>query len=196
MTLTINQYIHDVVSRMPTGVVDHVQIERELTGHINERLEHGQPLDTVLQQLGDPKTLAGSYLAEVPLVPASFIARGVAKIVDLVALAWIMAPVAVLTGFLVRSPFAALIVEALAVSFSFCIYTAILEWRYSTTLGKWLFDLRVTDESGARIGGGQAIVRQLGLILEVFSIDVLFALFTERHQRAFELLSKTRVVKV
>jgi len=28
----------------------------------------------------------------------------------------------------------------------------------------------------------------------VFWIDVLFALFTERSQRAFELLSKTRVV--
>ena len=31
--------------------------------------------------------------------------------------------------------------------------------------------------------------------LELFAIDALFALFTEKHQRAFELLSKTRVVK-
>jgi len=30
----------------------------------------------------------------------------------------------------------------------------------------------------------------------VFWIDVLFALFTEKHQRAFEILSKTRVVVV
>jgi uncharacterized RDD family membrane protein YckC len=29
----------------------------------------------------------------------------------------------------------------------------------------------------------------------VFAVDALFALFTERHQRAFELLSKTRVVR-
>jgi len=28
----------------------------------------------------------------------------------------------------------------------------------------------------------------------VYLIDAFFALFTERHQRAFELLSKTRVV--
>ena len=34
------------------------------------------------------------------------------------------------------------------------------------------------------------------MILQVFWIDVFFALFTEKHQRAFEMLSKTRVVLV
>ena len=38
-------------------------------------------------------------------------------------------------------------------------------------------------------------MRSLPLIFQVFWIDVLFALFTEKHQRAFELLSKTRVVR-
>jgi uncharacterized RDD family membrane protein YckC len=37
-------------------------------------------------------------------------------------------------------------------------------------------------------------VRQLPVFLQVFSIDALFVLFTDRRQRAFELLSKTRVV--
>jgi hypothetical protein len=32
------------------------------------------------------------------------------------------------------------------------------------------------------------------MFLQVYMIDVLFALFTEKSQRAFELLSKTRVV--
>jgi hypothetical protein len=32
------------------------------------------------------------------------------------------------------------------------------------------------------------------MFLQVYMIDALFALFTEKHQRAFELLSKTRVV--
>ena len=62
------------------------------------------------------------------------------------------------------------------------------------TPGKYLCGLRVVRESGARIGLGQAIVRQLPMFLEIFLVDVLFALFTEKHQRAFELLSKTRVV--
>ena len=38
------------------------------------------------------------------------------------------------------------------------------------------------------------MVRQLPMFLQMYWIDVLFALFTEKCQRAFELLSKTRVV--
>ena len=54
--------------------------------------------------------------------------------------------------------------------------------------------VRVVRESGARISVGQGIVRQLPMFLEIFMIDVLFALFTEKSQRAFEVLSRTRVV--
>ena len=50
-------------------------------------------------------------------------------------------------------------------------------------------------ESGARISGGQSLVRQLPLVFSFFFLDVIFALFTDKHQRAFELISKTRVVR-
>ena len=75
------------------------------------------------------------------------------------------------------------------------IYPVVAEAKYGTTIGKRLFGLRVVRESGSRISTGQAIVRNLPWVLEVFWIDALFALFTDRSQRAFELLSKTRVVK-
>ena len=68
------------------------------------------------------------------------------------------------------------------------------EYRFDRTVGKWLLDLRVVQESGARITLGQAFVRQLPQFLQIFWIDVMFALFTERSQRAFEILSHTRVV--
>jgi hypothetical protein len=42
-------------------------------------------------------------------------------------------------------------------------------------------------ESGVRITIGQSVVRQLPMFLQLYWIDV--------HQRAFELLSKTRVVE-
>jgi hypothetical protein len=42
---------------------------------------------------------------------------------------------------------------------------------------------------------GRRSCRQLPMFLQVFWIDALFALFTDRSQRAFELLSKTRVVR-
>jgi hypothetical protein len=34
----------------------------------------------------------------------------------------------------------------------------------------------------------------LPMFMQMYWVDVLFALFTEKSQRAFELLSKTRVV--
>jgi uncharacterized RDD family membrane protein YckC len=69
------------------------------------------------------------------------------------------------------------------------------EYYAGKTAGKWLTGLRVVRESGARIGLGQAFVRQLSLVFQVFVFDCLFALFTEKRQRACELLSKTRVVR-
>jgi hypothetical protein len=35
----------------------------------------------------------------------------------------------------------------------------------------------------------------LPMFLQVFWIDAMFALFTDKSQRAFEMLSKTRVVR-
>ena len=76
----------------------------------------------------------------------------------------------------------------------FWIYTVVAEWQSGQTVGKRLFGIVVVREDGARISGGQAVVRQLPVLCQFYWIDVLFALFTERNQRAFEMLSKTRVV--
>src|SRR5207237_1290714 len=104
-TMTADVYIQSVMDRVPQGMPLRDQIAMELRSHIAERLEHGQSLDDVLRQLGDPLTLAESYLASVPLQSADALPRLAAKV-----------------------------------------------------------------------------------------LDALFALFTERHQRAFELLTKTRTV--
>jgi uncharacterized RDD family membrane protein YckC len=88
-------------------------------------------------------------------------------------------------------PFGVLI-AIIAASLFFGVYTVVSEWQIG--LGKRLVGIRVVRESGARITLGQAIVRSLPVFLEVFWIDVMFALFTDKSQRAFELLSKTRVV--
>jgi uncharacterized RDD family membrane protein YckC len=74
------------------------------------------------------------------------------------------------------------------------IYPIAAEARYGKTLGKHIFGLRVVTESGTRITWLQAVVRNLPIFLQIFVIDALFALFTDKSQRAFEMLSKTRVV--
>ena len=80
-------------------------------------------------------------------------------------------------------------------AFGFLIYTIVAEWKSGQTFGKRRYGLFVVQESGAPITLGQSVVRQLSLVFQIFWIDALFTLFTERRQRAFELLSKTRVVR-
>ena len=196
-----DDYINRVLDHLPSDTPMRAQIAMELRGHIAERLESGQTVADVLGQLGDPRTLAESYLSAVPLVSASFLQRGLAKLIDvMVVLLTVMVIVGLPTYWLVwhqEWPFLlgfGVLFAVLAASFGFGLYTIVAEHWLGFTLGKRALGLRVVRESGAPIGLGQSIVRQLPMFLQVYWIDVLFALFTDKSQRAFELLSKTRVV--
>jgi uncharacterized RDD family membrane protein YckC len=197
MTMTIDDYINRVLAALPQATPQRSQIVLELRGHIAERLQGGSSADDVLRQLGDPVTLAESYLSAVPLVAAPFGARVVAKLIDA---AIVLIFTAALAGLLVQFvptdfmlPFAGIII-LIGGSFAFALYTIAAEAASGETVGKRAMKLRVVRESGAQISVGQAIVRQLAMFFQVYIIDVLFALFTEKSQRAFEVLSKTRVV--
>ena len=191
---TSEEYIESVLDVMPRATPTRAQNATELRGHITERLSEGQALDDVLRQLGEPVALAESYLAAVPLISAPFWRRAVAKSVDVCGVALVIAPLAWLVWQSDTFFMFAFLFAFAGGSLLFWIYTTMSEWSVGLTLGKHLLGIRVVRETGARIGTGQAIVRQLPLLLQVYWIDVLFALFTEKNQRAFELLSKTRVV--
>jgi uncharacterized RDD family membrane protein YckC len=187
-------YIDRVVTRLPRNSALRTQVAMEVRSHIAERVEHGHTVDEALRQLGDPIVLAESYLTAIPLVPAGFWERVAAKVLDLLAFACAYVPVAWLVTRVAPAP--AVIIVALALfAGGFCLYTLIAEYRFGTTVGKHLLGLRVVRESGGGISVGQSIVRQLPMFLQVGWVDILFALFTERRQRAFEILSKTRVVR-
>ena len=192
-------YIDRVLAHLPTTTPMREQIAVELQGHIDERLAHGQSLDAALAQFGDPATLAESYLAAVPLEPAPHGLRLLAKLVDF---GIAIVPVVTMAGvawlfweeWLVRG--LGLVLAIFFAGFGFLIYTVVTEWTLGQTVGKRLVGLQVVRESGGRIGLGQSVVRQLPLMLQIFWIDALSMLFTERRQRLFEMLSKTRVVRV
>ena len=198
--MTTDQYIDAVTSYMPEATPRRAQIAIELRGHIAERVAHGTPLDEVLRQLGDPRALAESYLAEVPLTAAPHGRRILAKVVDVVLIVCLfvalIVPAAGLTALNLGEEFiwVAVMISALTAGILAALYTVVLEWRYGYTVGKYLCSLVVVRESGARISFGQSVVRQLPAALQVGWVDALFALFTDKRQRAFELLSKTRVV--
>lgn len=197
--MTTDQYIDAVTSCMPEATPRRAQIAIELRGHIAERVANGTPLDEVLRQLGDPRALAESYLAEVPLTVAPHGRRILAKLVDVVLIVCLFValvfPAATLTA-LNGEEFVwiVLFISMLIGGVLAALYTVVLEWRYGYTVGKYLCGLVVVRESGARISFGQSVVRQLPAALQVGWVDALFALFTDKRQRAFELLSKTRVV--
>jgi uncharacterized RDD family membrane protein YckC len=197
---TAEEYVSSVVDTFPRGTAMRAQISMELRAHIAERIEHGTPLDDVLRQLGDPATLADSYLSAVPLESAPPEDRIFAKLIDAAGALIVLSPVVYLCTKVAPPEVPTNKVVTYVVVFGGClllgIYTAIAEARTDRTIGKRVMGCRVVRESGGRISGGQAVVRQLPLVLQVIWVDALFALFTERRQRAFELLSKTRVVRV
>lgn len=195
---TATQYIDTVLAMLPRTTPRRAQIAAELRDHIEEGLAHGTPLERVLADLGTPAELATSYLAAVPLVPASHGARLLAKLVDAGIAVVATALVASLAVFAPTDGLRAAIVVGALIGggVAWFVYTVLAEHRSGATWGKRRFGLHVVRESGARIGLGEAIVRQLPLALEIVWLDALFVLFTDRRQRAFELLSKTRVVQV
>jgi uncharacterized RDD family membrane protein YckC len=215
-------YIQQVLAKLPPGPLQ-TQIAMELRSHIADHLERGHSVAEAIRQLGDPAALAESYLAAVPLVAAPHGRRIAAKLVDVAILVAILAVVAVpvmiatlgpgsggpngtqrwdwrLVEYLSRGGpfhdvwpvFAAAYVLLASVSYLVFLMTA--EARTGQTIGKRMLGLRVVTETGTRISLGQAFLRQLPVFLQILMIDALFALFTDKRQRAFELLSKTRVV--
>jgi uncharacterized RDD family membrane protein YckC len=174
------------------------QIAMELRSHIAERLEHGQPLDEVLRHFGDPQALAESYLAAVPLHSVAFLRRAAAKLIDFLVIVAFVATLAVL-GWMVGPTGLVWFLPVLCIMG--CLvglfgYTILAEHHVGQTIGKRVMGIQVVRESGARISLGQSAIRQLPLLGQIFIIYVLFALFTEKHQRAFEMITKTRAVAV
>ena len=191
-------YINQVVARLPRAAALRTQVAMEVRSHIAERVEHGQTVGEALRQLGDPVALAESYLTAIPLVPAGFWERAAAKVLDFLAFTCVYLAAAWLVSRMVPAQIDPSFVVIAAIALfagGFCLYTVVAEYRFGETIGKRLLELRVVRESGGGISFGQSIVRQLPVFLQVGWIDIFFALFTERRQRAFEVLSKTRVVR-
>ena len=199
---TAEDYINSVLQYMPPGTPLRQQIALELRGHFAEREANGQTVEEIARQLGDPARLAESYLSAVPLKKAAFQTRMAAKVLDwcvvVGAVLAIFLPIALLFWYLGYEHFLPFLlpVAVIFASLLFLGYTIVAEWQSGQTVGKKLLGLLVVQESGARISLGQSVVRSLPSLFQVFMIDALFALFTDKHQRAFEMLSKTRVVRV
>jgi uncharacterized RDD family membrane protein YckC len=194
--MTADMFVDAVLDHVPPGLPVREQIASDLRSHIAERLAAGESLDAVLRQFGDPLELAESYLAAIPLESAPLLRRIVAKVIDFLAVAIVVIAVTMLLFAILPEPFDRVlpVLCLMACIMGFVVYTAWAEYAWGRTVGKRLMGLRVVRESGARITVGQTLLRQLPFVGQFFFIDALFALFTTKHQRAFEMLTKTRAV--
>jgi uncharacterized RDD family membrane protein YckC len=75
------------------------------------------------------------------------------------------------------------------------LYFPVLEAWYDQTLGKRLFGIAVVKTSGTRVGFGAAVVRRLPHHFEFAWLDALFAPFTAKRQRAFDMVASTVVIR-
>lgn len=198
------RYIDDVLRHVLATPDDRERLAADLRAHFADGQAQGRSTREIIDDLGTPAEVATAFNAERAVPYAGFWRRLMAFAGDFGLLLAVTAPViglALFLGFGDDQPG-----ELTAISLIVCVligvallglylfYFPLLEAHFGKTLGKHLMRIRVVRESGAPIGLGQAFVRRLSLYFEMLWIDALFIPFTERKQRALDIIAKTIVV--
>jgi len=205
-------YLARVMKELPRPLPERGRIEDELRSHLADRLEAamGGTPEQALSRMAPPEEVARDYLAEISFEDAPLGKRVGAFLIDALAGTVVLTPIWIflwlsvlpqldlqppLSYGWVLLPLLFITKMAAAVAILSVVYFPIVEAIWGRTLGKWLLGIYVTREDGRAAGWVPAILRRLSFILEIFWIDAVFALFTKRRQRAFDLVARTVVVR-
>jgi uncharacterized RDD family membrane protein YckC len=209
----IEVYIRQVLRNIHVTPAEKHRIESDLQAHIQEALESGDDVKSIFDRMGTPAEVASAFMSEVELHYASFWMRLGAAVVDGLFIfvgAALLAIFGIATANLVpqtlpdRDPIPLLvgglfilmtIGAALGAIGLILFYFPILEGRFGTTPGKRLLRLRVLMESGLPIGYKEAFLRRLSYYFEFLPVDMLFIFFTEKRQRAMDIVARTIVIQ-
>lgn len=206
MTTAVDRYVEDVMHRMAPGIPDRDRIEADLRAHLAERVEAGEDAASAVTRMGDPDEVARSFLAGIDPPLASPAARLGAFLFDLglgfvaigAVFALAMAALAPHRHGLAAGPPVPLEVTlgllAMLVFVLTFLYFPVLEALFGQTAGKRIFGVHVARETGERAGFGATVLRRIPLLFDFWPLDALFLPFTERRQRAFDMVAKTIVV--
>jgi uncharacterized RDD family membrane protein YckC len=206
-----DQYVQKVMNLVYAPETERARIEADLKAHLQEGMVQGEDMTSLVERMGDPREVAAEFMTAVPLVYAGFGVRLVAFLVDMVVVLLFAGLAAVLTivmannvpqhpsGIIENLIGGALILFVL-ISANACIamimvYFPLLEGRFGQTLGKRLLGLYVRSEDGLPATYWQAILRRLSFYFEILPIEALFIPFHPKHQRWFDILAKTVVVR-
>jgi len=152
-----------------------------------------------LRKLPDPRQLAKEFLYETPLSPASPWIRLCAALVDAFLIMLLITVIVFIPLIQINNYTLGLTITILGFAFSMSLlflYFPILEGYKGFTLGKWIFGLMVVKEDGSSLDYGSAFLRRIPLWFGFFILDSITVFFFEKHQRAFDRVAKTLVIKV
>jgi len=198
-----DRYIDDVMRNVFASVEDRERLEADLRSHFSDAEAEGRSPRGIIEGLGSPEEVAAAFNAERELRYAGFWQRLVAFVGDAGLLMCVVLPVLTL-GFLAGVvgeepksvsivwliPFGLLFLALLGLGI---FYFPLLEAHFGKTLGKHLMRIRVVREDGSPIGLGQAFVRRLSFYFDFLWVDALFVPFTDKKQRALDIIAKTVV---
>lgn len=201
----VDRYIDDVMRSVFAAQEDRERLETDLRSHFAAGEDEGRSPREIIGGLGVPEEVAAAFNAERQIHYAGFWQRFVAFIGDFGLLAWFTVPVlglGFLMGVVGEEPGDVSVVGLVVCGLLFLalmgiwvFYFPLLEAHSGKTLGKHLMRIRVVRESGAPISLGQAFVRRLSLFFEMLWIDALFIPFTDKRQRALDIIAKTVVAR-
>ncbi len=206
----IEQYVRAVMRDIHAPATERERIESDLRAHLQDAVNLGEPAGVVIARMGSPAEVASEFMSEVPLHYASFWARLAAFAIDWALITAATAVFAVIVllvaNWVPRNPvgldwiwgaflIALIVSSSLAILGIQLLYFMILEGRFGQTIGKRVLGLWVLKENRLPIGYKEAFLRRLSYYFRFLPFDALFIPFTEKHQRAFDIVARTIVVR-
>jgi uncharacterized RDD family membrane protein YckC len=206
-----DQYVQKVMDLIYVPEPERQRIRADLQAHLQEGLAGGEDLKALVERMGDPREVAAEFMSAVPIVYAGFWRRTAAFLVDMIFIAVFASlataltialsnsvpehPETVLENLAGGAVIILILISANAAIAAVLLYFPLLEGRFGKTIGKYLLGLRVLSEDGLPATYVQAFLRRLSFYFEIFPIEALFLPFNPKHQRWFDLLAKTIVVR-
>jgi uncharacterized RDD family membrane protein YckC len=220
---TIEEYAGAVEHHLPRWMGERRAMMSDLRGHLADRVAAGEEEAEVVASMEPPEEYAVALVGDVPLHPAPLGRRVGAFLLDLalgvplvmalffgsVWLAGVTIPewpagmgAMWLSGMrdmvALNSWVILMLIVGLPAATAPVLSIVYFPWAeavWGTTVGKHLLGLCVVAENGTRVTWQKAIIRRIPFYFEFFLVDAVFAPFTQRRQRAFDLVARTLVVR-
>ncbi|OLS22015.1 MAG: hypothetical protein HeimC3_32800 [Candidatus Heimdallarchaeota archaeon LC_3] len=208
----LEDFIEKVSKLLPFSSQNKEKITAELRLDLRETIGETVPFD-LITSFGEPRKVAKDIMQGEDWVvnQANPIFRTIAYIIDLVisiliGILIMFIPMGVITYFepeffmYIRTYIQMIIILFVASIplYSLVIYPLILEGKYSTTIGKYMFRLKVLDNSGIKISWNQALIRSLSKIFPLLIVIDLLEGYRKKKTfcKALDIIAESQVVKI